>query len=58
MEGDWEEKENFPRTLPLTLTGIIKEPKNKGRVREAEFERENIDDVEIHQIQIESEAPK
>ena len=58
VEGDWEKEENCPRTSPLTLTGITKGPKNRGREREAEIERENRDDVEIHQIQIESEAPK
>ena len=58
VEGDWEEEENFPRTSPLTLTRITKRPKNRGREREAGIERENRDDVEIHQIQLESEAPE
>ena len=58
VEGDWEEEENFHITSPLTLTGITQGPNNKGREREAEIERENRDDVDIHQIQIESEAPE
>ena len=45
VEGDWKEEENYPRTLTLTLTGITKGPKNRGKEREAEIERENIDDV-------------
>ena len=69
VERDWEEEENCPRTSPLTLTRITKGPKNRGRERETEIkrenrgrereveiERENRDDVDIHQIQIESEA--
>ena len=56
MEGDREEEENCLRTSPSTLTGITKGPKNRGKEREAEIERENRDDVQIHQIQIESEA--
>ena len=40
IEGDWEEEETCPRTSPLTLTGIIKGPKNRGREREAEVARE------------------
>ena len=52
------EEENRPITSPLTLTRITKGPMNMGREREAEIERENKDDVEIHQIQLESEAPE
>ena len=40
VEGDWKEKENCPRTSPLTLTRITKGPKNKGRERAAEASRE------------------
>ena len=50
VEGDWEEEENCPRTAPLTLTGITKGLENKGRKIKVDIERENIDDVEIHQI--------
>ena len=58
VEGEWEEEENCFRTSPLTLIGITKRHKNRGREREVEIDRENIDDVEIHQIQIENEAPE
>ena len=40
VPGDWEEKENYPRTSPLTLTRITKEPKNRDREREVEAARE------------------
>ena len=40
MEGDWEEEETCPKTSPLTLTGVIKGPKNRGKVKETEAERE------------------
>ena len=40
VQGDWEEEENCPRTSPLTLIGITKGPKNRGREREAEAVRE------------------
>ena len=36
VQGDWEEEENCPKTSPLTLTGITKGPKNKGRGSQVE----------------------
>ena len=39
VEKDWEEEENYPKTLPLTLKGIIKGPNNISRAREEETER-------------------
>ena len=30
-EGDWEEEETCPKSSPLTLIGIIKGPKNRGK---------------------------
>ena len=33
VEEHWEEEENCPRTLPLTLIGITKGPKNRGGER-------------------------
>ena len=50
MEGDWEEEENCPRTSPLTLTGIPKGPKNKGRERAVEAGREEEENIEINQL--------
>ena len=35
VEGDWEEEETCPKTSPLTLSGIIKGPQNKGKEKEA-----------------------
>ena len=40
VQRDWEEKEKFPRTSPLTLTGITKGPKSRGRGRVVEAVRE------------------
>ena len=54
VEGDWEEEENSPKTSPLTLTGITKDPKNKGREREAEATEEEEENIEINQIQIDT----
>ena len=56
VEGDWEEEENCPRTSPLTLTGITKGPKNRGREREVEAVGEEEENIEINQIQIDSVA--
>ena len=50
VEGDWEEEENCPRTSPLTLAGITKGPKNKGREREVEVPREEEENIEINQM--------
>ena len=54
VEGDWKEEEPCPKTSPLTLTGIIKGPKNKGKEKEAEIGREERDNIEINQIQFDS----
>ena len=54
VEGDWEEEENYSKTSPLTLTGITKGPKNKGREREAEVARGEEENREINQIQIDN----
>ena len=40
VEGDREEEETYPRAHPLTLTGITKGPKNKGKKKEVETEEE------------------
>ena len=50
VEGDWEEEENYPRTSPLTLTGITNGPKNKGRKREAKAAREEEENIKINKI--------
>ena len=52
VEGDWEKEENCPRTSPLTLTGITKGLKNRGREREAKVSIEEEKNIEINKIQI------
>ena len=47
VQGDWEEKENCPKTSPLTLTGITKGPKNINRGRHMEGVREEEEPMEI-----------
>ena len=56
VEGDIEEEETCPRTLPLTLIEITKGPKNGGTGREVEAVREEEEDTKIQQIQLKSEA--
>ena len=43
-----------PKTSPLTLTRIIKGPKNRGKEKEVEVGREEGDNIEINQIQFDS----
>ena len=50
VEGDRDEEETYLKTSPLTLTGIIKGPKNRGKEKEAEIRREGRDNIEINQI--------
>ena len=50
VEGDREEEETYPKTSPLTLTKVIKGPKNRGKEKEAEIERDERDSLEIDQI--------
>ena len=50
VEGDWEEEETCPRASPLTLTGITKGPKNRGKEIEVETKEEEGDDREIEQV--------
>ena len=47
VQGDWEERENCPKTSPLTLTRITKGPKNRNRGRQVEDVREEVELVEI-----------
>ena len=50
VEGDWEEEETCLKTSPLTLTGVIKGPKKRGKVKEAENERSEGGNIEVWQI--------
>ena len=54
VERDWEEEETCPKTSARTLTGIIKGPKNIGKVKEAKIGREERDNIEINHIQFDS----
>ena len=54
VEGDWEEEKTCPKTSPLTLVGVIKGPKNRGKEKEAKIEREERGNIEIEQIQFDS----
>ena len=44
VEGDWEEEETCPRASPLTLTGIKKGTRNRGKEKEVENKKEKGDD--------------
>ena len=50
VEGDWEVEETCSKASPLTLTGIIKGPKNRGKVKKVEDEKDEGDNIEIDQI--------
>ena len=54
VEGEYEEEENCLRTSPLTLIGITKGQKNKGRERAVEAAREKEENIEINQMQIDT----
>ena len=54
MEGDWEEEETCPKVSPLTLTGVIKGPKNRGKEKEIETEEEEGDERENELAKLES----
>ena len=47
VDGDWEEEETCPKTSPLTMTGVIKGPKNRGKEKEVETKREVEDIIEV-----------
>ena len=38
VKKEWEMEETYPRVSPLTLTGITKGPKNRGKGKEIEKE--------------------
>ena len=56
VERDWEEEETCPRASPLTLIGIEKGPKNRGKEKVVEAEEKEGDDKENLQVQFESAA--
>ena len=46
VEGTWKEEERYPKTSPLTLTGITRPLPNKGIKKVQEREEENKDNRE------------
>ena len=46
MEGDREEEETCPKASPLTLIGVTKGLKNRGKEKEVETEEEEEDEEE------------
>ena len=54
MKGNWEEEETCSRASPLTLTGITKGLKNKGKKKKVETEEEEGDDRGNEQAHLES----
>ena len=40
VEEEWGIEETYPKASPLTLTGITKGPKNRGKGKEKETEEE------------------
>ena len=40
VDEEWGNEETYPRASPLTLTGVTKGPKDKGKDKEIEIEEE------------------
>ena len=40
VEAEWGKEETYPKASPLTLTGVTKGPKNKGKGKDKEVEEE------------------
>ena len=54
VNGDWENEETCPKASPLTLTGVTKGPKNRGKEKEIETEEEEGDERDNEPVQWES----
>ena len=44
VEEEWGTEETYPRASPLTLIGVTKGPKNRGKGKEKEVEEEKEDE--------------
>ena len=44
VEEEWGIEETYPKASPLTLTGITKGPKNRGKGKEKETEKEKVNE--------------
>ena len=43
VKEEWGKEETYPKASPLTLTGVTKSPKNRGKEKELEVEEESGD---------------
>ena len=51
VKGAWEEEEKCPRVSPLTLTGVIKAPRNKKQKGLVEVEAEPTEEHEAREME-------
>ena len=51
VKGRWEEEETCPRVFPLTLTGVIKGPRNRKQKEIVEAEAESEEENENMEIE-------
>ena len=54
VNGDWENEETCPKASPMTLTGVMKGLKNRGKAKEMEIEEEDGDEKDNEPVQWES----
>ena len=40
VDEEWGKEETYPKASPLTLTGVMKGPKNRGKEKEIEIKEE------------------
>ena len=54
VEEEWGIEETYPKASPLTLLGITKGPKNRGKGKEKEIEVEEVNEgyIELDQREI------
>ena len=57
VEEEWGTKETYPKASSLTLTGVTKGPKNRGKGKEKEVEEEKEYEGYTEPEQCESPAP-
>ena len=57
VEEEWGIEETYPKASPLTLLGITKGPKNRGKGQEKEIEVQKVNEGYIEPDQWESQTP-
>ena len=57
VDEEWGTEKTYPRASPLTLTGITKGPKNRGKGKEKETEEEKRNEGCTEPEQWESQIP-